>query len=487
VLARLVLMRWTVPIEPATAWRHAVLLGLVLMTTAASAQSSSRAATVELGFEGAVVAEAWNPLRVTLRDVGRVSLEIAIDRGTLRDGERWAVYRIELPGGSGLSLFEDTLFVPVWRSLHWTVRSDGLLVASGSVPRTQADRRRVDVIVGEPGPAARAALGTARSVDVTAERLPLRSAAYDGVQRVVVATPSVRPEALVAAAAAGATVVLLPAARHAEDVAALLPAGVLVQRLGSGVIAAGGAADSLTAGGAAAPHVDHAALVSAFAASERLQPPRPRPVMPVALAAAGYALLVLVVIRFGGLPGLLAAAVLVAAASTAAWVPLRPTTSSIDATRDLVIGGAGIGQRWRLHERLTLPEQTMTFPVGGWPLSDADARLSADRVEVDLGRWRSATVLERPRTVDLPLWQGVDGRWRYDGAATLELLVLPGAEPRRDVAPGELEREHGVAAGPLPPVAQALLALVPEGAALAFDGQAWLIALPAIDGIEASR
>ncbi|QRN80267.1 MAG: hypothetical protein JK586_00930, partial [Nocardiopsis sp. BM-2018] len=135
----------------------ALVLALVALASAQGA-TASRSASLELGFGGTVVADAWNPLRLVLRDVGPVVFELAIDRGTLRDGERWSVYRAELPGGSGLSVVEDEVFVPVWRSLAWTVRSGGLTVASGSLARTQADRRPLDVMVGEPGPVVRGAL-----------------------------------------------------------------------------------------------------------------------------------------------------------------------------------------------------------------------------------------------------------------------------------------------------------------------------------------
>lgn len=102
----------------------ALVAAALLVAGSALAQGPNRAAELELGFGGAIVADAWNPLRLVLRDVGSVQLEVAIDRGTLRDGERWSVYRADLPGGSGLSVFEDELFVPVWRSLQWTVRSE---------------------------------------------------------------------------------------------------------------------------------------------------------------------------------------------------------------------------------------------------------------------------------------------------------------------------------------------------------------------------
>lgn len=440
-----------------------------------AAQGASRAADLEFGFGGAIVADAWNPLRLVLRDVGSVVLEVAIDRGTLRDGERWSVYRAELPGGSGLSVFEDELYVPVWRSLQWTVRSDGLLVASGSVPRTQADRRLLTLIVGEPGPALRARLGGVRSVDVAADRLPLRSAAYDGVADVVIATPSARPQALLAAAVAGASVVLTPAASDAPGLAELLGPDGAARRLGSGAV--GSVTGSLGDAAARAREVDHGALVSALVAAERLAPPRTQPVVPLLAGAAAYALVVLVLLRFGGLPGAIAVAVVGLAASAAAWLPLRPAESGVERVRDLIVGADGIGQRWRLHEHLTLPARTLTLGVAGWTLSDLDARLGPSRTEVDLARWRSVVVVERPRAAALPLRQLEDGTWRNDGDLPLSLVVLPDGVAVRDVAPGAAVPAPTTDAGPLPGVAEALRSLAPAGAALAYDGERWMLAL----------
>ncbi len=464
-----------------TRLRHTLLLALALgllgpLGTGALAQAESRSATLELGFGGALVADAWNPLRLLLRDVGPVELELAIDRGTLREGERWLRYRVELPGGSGLSVFEDEVFVPVWRSLSWTVRSGGLTVASGSVPRVQADRRPIDLVVGEPGPALRSLLVGGRIIDLASDRLPLRSAAYDGVATLVVASEAARPQALVAAAVAGASVVLTPAARAEAELAALVGGPFGARVVGSGRIL--GDRAWLEAEHGAQGLVDHAALVSALASAQRIEPPRTTPVVPVLLGASAYALIVLVVLRFGGLPGLLAALVLGLTASVAAWFPLRPAQSSLDQAVDLVVGAEGVGQRWRVHERFTLPARTAVFEIAGWPLSDIEARLGRDRVSVELGRWRSVQVLERPRTVGMPLLQEADGTWRNTGQRTLTLVATRGGEVVSQVPAGASvppqTRDHD----PLPPVALALLDLAPEGALVASDGLAWYVALP---------
>ena len=454
----------------------ALALLVIALSSLAAAQSSARTATLELGFGDAVVANAWNPLRLVLRDVGPVEFELSIDRGTLREGERWLRYRAEVPGGSGLSVFEDELFVPVWRSLSWVVRSGGLTVTSGSLPRTLADRRPLDLVVGEPGPEVRSSLVGGRIVDLSPERLPLRSAAYDGVANLVVATPNARAQSVVAAAVAGSTVVLAPASLADASLATLLPAGE-----GSRVVGSGRVQDVeswMETMSAHPARFDHAALVSALASIERITPSSPPPVLPLLLGASAYALIVLVMLRFGGLPGLLAALLLALTTSVAAWVPLRPAQSSVDQVTDLVVGADGVGQRWRLHERFTLPARTAVLPVAGWPLSNVEARVGPDSVSVDLGRWRSAQVLERPRAVGMPLVQDEDGVWRNAGDASLALVSVRGGETALDVAPGQRLPVQVRDVGPLPRIAVALLELVPEGAAVASDGRSWFVGLP---------
>ncbi len=456
--------------------RYLAIAGLMAVVGAAWAQGSSgsRSASLELGFGGVVVADAWNPVRLVLRDVGPVVFELAIDRGTLRDGERWSVYRAELAGGSGLSVVEDEVFVPVWRSLSWTVRSGGLTVASGSLARTQADRRALDVMVGEPGPVVRGALIGGRSVDVEADRLPLRSAAYDGVGRLIIATPAARAQALLAAAVAGAEVVLTPAALASPDLRALLADDGGPLMVGAGRVTA---LDAWQSAGSAPFRVDQAALLSAFAAAERVAPPRPPAVLPIMIGASAYALVVLLLLRFAGVPGVVAALVLALGASLAAWAPLRPERPTVDASRDLVVGAEGIGQRWRLFERITLPAQTLVLDVSGWPLNDVDARLGPGSIEVDLPRWRHLVVVERPRSAPMPLLQQADGTWRNQGAVPLTVVAIRGGDHVEDVPPDAPVPAPERDAGPLPAVATALLELVPFGSAVASDGRDWFVAL----------
>jgi hypothetical protein len=459
-----------------------VLLGLLVLAFAAVAQAQ-RMATLELGFGGAVVADAWNPLRLVLRDVGPVQFELVIDQGSLREGEVPLVYRANVRGGSGLSVFDDEVFVPTWRTLAWTVRAGAVTVASGSLPRADGERRPVDLIVtASPGTWSGRVGDGVRVVDVTPDRLVPRSAAYDGVRSVIVSGEGAPPrtDALVAAAAAGAVVVMTDAALAVPELAALAPvARDAVRRVGAGWVARQGVLD------AGSPVLeafrpDHAAAVSAFAGAERLDPPRSLPTPYVLFGAAAYVLAVLVVLRFGGSPGLLAAAVLAISTSVVAWGVLRPEDATYSTTRDLVIGGGeSLGQRWRVHDLLSLPAAELRLDVGARPVAATTMVTGPAGTSLELGRWRGQQLVERPRLVPAALRWDEHGGLHNDGPAVLLEVHVRDGSAYAAIAPGATAVL--AARDPAPPstVATALLDVVPSGAAIARDDSAWYVALPA--------
>jgi hypothetical protein len=469
------------PALPRPARARLLLASLLALALGPATAQAQRLATLELGFEGSLVAGAWNPLRLTLRDVGPVDLEIVIDQGSLREGVLPLVYRTTVRGGSGLSVFDDELFVPTWRSLAWTVRSGGLTLASGSVPRGDADSRRLDLVVTHsPGPW-RSRLGDgARVIDVRSERLVARSAAYDGVRSVIVAGDGDLPRAdgLVAAAVAGATVILSDAAAASPSLAPLVPERPSAwRRVGAGWFATEAA---LEAGPVVleAARVDHAALISAFAAVDRVAVPASVSGAVLLIGAAGYALAVLIVLRFGGVPGLVAAGAFATAASLVAWTALRPAESTVTVTRDLVVGGGGgIGQRWRLHDVLSLPAAEVRIDAAARPVVAQPLTTGPDGTTLSLARWRGQQVLERPRVSDAWLRWNADGLLVNDGPRALSQVQVKGGEGYGSIAPGS----PGVAlvsdAPPALPTARALLDVVPGGAAVATDGAAWFVAL----------
>lgn len=460
----------------AAAYALALLLPALLGTPAWA--QPQRLATLELGFGGAPVADAWNPIRLVLRDVGPVELELAVDQGSLRDGAIPFLYRATVRGGSGLSVFDDEVYLPAWRSLSWTVRSGGVTVASGSLPRVDAERREVDLIVTASPGAMRGLLDSgARAIDVPPDRLLPRTAAYDGVRSVLVAGDGELPraDALVAAATAGAVVVLGDAALD-TPLGRLAPVDGAWRRVGAGWIVTD---EALADGPAvlAAARFDHDSVVSALIGAGRLRPPSSLPSVTLLFGAAAYALGALVLMRFGGVPGLAAAAALGAAASVVAWSTLRPASPTFEEVREMVVGGGTIGQRWRVHDVVSLPATTVRVDAASRPAVPAPLLTTPAWSEFDVARWRSRQVVERPAVADAYLRWDAAGTLVNDAPHALVDVHVRGGPSFGRVAAGAV----AAAAGHDPPVpsatARALLDLLPPGTAVGTDGAVWYLAL----------
>jgi hypothetical protein len=329
----------------------------------------ARLAEVEIGFRGAPVAEAWNPLRVTLRDVGAGSLTLVVDLGSLREGEiPWAHGPADQPAGpaSGRSRPTSTCR----RGARWCGRWRPA-ARSSPAGRCPATRWTVDPSTwssaldrGRDRGAARGARRRRRR-----RRAATRAAAYDGVRSIwfdgSVAAPS--PAALSAAAAAGAVVVAFDGARADAALAALLPAD------GWRGIGAGGwwTGDAPTAAELQSARVDLHAWAAAFAGAEAI--PRARRVHPasrVIVLASLYVLLVVVSWRVGGAPGLATWCVVVAGATALAWTGWRPPAATVTEARALHVATGELAVRQRVHDVLTLPAGEVTLPwprVPPWP------------------------------------------------------------------------------------------------------------------------
>jgi hypothetical protein len=458
----------------APAWLCVVVLA---STGAAAAQAGARLAEVELGFRGAPVADAWNPLRVTLRDVGSGQLRLVVDLGSLREGEVPWSQVLPIAGGAGVRVIETDVYLPAWRSLVWTLEAGGALVASGTLPRDAVDRRPVDLVVSaRPGDVAERLGG--RVVDVAAVGLPTRAAAYDGVRSIwfdgSVAAPA--PAVLTAAAAAGAIVVAVGDGRADPTLAGLLPANGWTG-IGAGGWWTGAAPD---AADLQAVRVDVHAWATAFAAADAVVAPDGPPAATVALLASLYALLVAVSWRAGGAPGLATWLVVVAGASVLAWTTWRPQAPTLTETRALHVAAGDLALRQRAHDVLTLPAGDVTVPHLARPsVAVAGSATLGTRAAttLTLARWRGATLLEAPQATAPLLGWDAAGRPEARGDRVLtEVRVVGGAawarlDPGRP--PGEPTDPE-----PLAGAAAAFEALLPPGAVWARVGRDWHVALP---------
>ena len=508
-----------------------------LLASFALAQGGTRDIVLELGFSNEMVAGAWNPLRLTTRGVSGAELVIEIDEGGLREGAKIMRYRAPLPAGGGMAVLEDDLYLPPrWRALSWAVRSGEVTLASGSFdPRAALDPRPLQLVSADGAGRWRALLdplaegpnegsgegsgegeegGGGRVIEVSGS-LPERAAAYDGVETLLLdgTAPPPRPQALAAAAAGGVRVLLVePLPPGFESLSAL--ASPPVQRLGSGwlVRAAGGGLGAVLASPDAvdAP-VLTSALTEALLTPDLLGPPPVAPSQPLLLGLAGYLLATLLLVRFGGVPGLLTALALAPVASLAAWGYARPPSATPVRSRSLDISAGGLAYGAEVRSLFLFAGGAVTGPPSS-RLLDADAlegasgvaeavgntfrnslqdaspsaATSATAVErtpeallLELPRWSSATFMLAPRLEPARLSVQGDALVNAGPDALVDVYVVGGGV-QEDLAPDSVRQVRAGEADTreLPLVYRGLLPRLPEGSAVARQGGHIFVALP---------
>lgn len=446
--------------------RAGVCWAVVVLLVAPVALGQSRNIEVAFGFGGEVVAEAWNPLRVTLRDQPNLELMIDIEYGSLRDGAQSLQYRAALAGGSGLHIFEDDIFIPAWRSFRWQVRSEEAVLASGSLDRRQADPRPLTILIAARPGAYRALLpAEARLVEVRSP-LPERLAAYHGVEALLVADAFEQPrnEALLAASAAGSSILL---AEPAPALAALLADGP--RRLGAGWLSSAAGRDELS-------RLDTQALAQALITPALSRQPDNLQPLNLVIAAALYLLAVLLLVRFGSVPGLLSSFGLMLLIAAIAWVALRPADETLIRSRTLTISAGGLAQELEVMGVFSYPAQTLTLGSAR-PLGAASWNLTPSGLTLSLPRWSSVVLLARPRLSPAGLEWYEGELYNRSGEALGDVYIVGlGAQ---EALPASARRPpQQLSDSVAPPLYQPLLPLLPAGTALGRSGGRLYLALP---------
>lgn len=369
---------------------------LTALLSVTLAQGTPRQVDFTLGFKGALVADAWNPFRLTTRDVGSGVLTLRLDQGSLLEGELpWRV-RVPVVAGPGLRVHEGDLFIPRWRSFVWSYEAGGRVLASGSYARDLADSRPLDLVVAS-NPSLVAHLEGARLVDVTATELPVRVAAFDGVRSIWFdgSLALASPAAMTAAAVAGSLVILrgMPAQQRGWS--------ELLGETDWRAIGAGGwwTGDAPTSEQLARAYLPRAAIIAAFVADGSAPTPGVLPRGGLLLALAGYVLLIGLAWRAGGLPGILTWVVVVAGASVASWVLLGNQQAQLQAQRTLLLEGGSLAQVITVHDVRTLPDTLLALPLVAHPAAPMAGELTigaAVSTAVTLARGRAVSLVEVP-------------------------------------------------------------------------------------------
>ena len=475
-----------------------VLCWTLLCSVACSgaAQGFNEDAVVTFGFAGEMVADAWNPLRVTLRDAPPAELVLELDVGTLRRGPVAFRYTADLSGGSGVYTFEDDVYLPAWRAFSWLIRTPDEVLASGTVPRYQADPEPLDLVQGrEAGAGTRFFPVGARVVDVTAADLPERAAAYSGVQSVLLLpqTAPPTPAAVAAAATAGSTVILggrLGAAY--KDVSALVPAAKVP--LGAGTLARLLEVNRESVQKTLQTRVAPDTLTATLTSDDLTRTPAGQNSAWLALRVGAYVLIVLLLLRFGGGPGVVAALLLAGLLSLVAW-RTRPTEPLLLRDRSLVLSRGALALRTNLHYLFSFPGGAAEIPYAAHPLpvtGVSEYGSGSENLEVTLPTYGSVLLVGKPHLEPAVLrWDGEavvsEGHNRLtdvfvtwgggsSGAASQIGTVSRGGQ-QADIAPGQT---LAIASGSLtlPEFYRDLGPQLPPGSVLARDGGTVYVLLP---------
>ncbi|MCA9835480.1 MAG: hypothetical protein KC422_01135 [Trueperaceae bacterium] len=434
----------------------------------------------ELGFNQEIVANHWNPLVLELRNHPPVTLRVAIDQGSLKEGEIPMTYEARLPRSQGFSHFEDELFLPEWRSISWVVESEERILASGSFPRRQAETTPLALILSNNLASWADLLPDHRLTEALSHQLPERVAAYDGVEILImdgtVTAPS--PEAIISAATAGTRVIFfepLP-----SSYASLLKLTESSSRLGAGYLLKVDRT-SLKSALLAKQSLDREALLAAFDDEALTDFPRLTRVGPVLVLASLFSAAILLIFRFLPSTAVTTSIVLSLIASILAWSWLKPYPPVKEQARTLEIAGGDLALEQGLYSIITLPSASKALPFASRIDPLLEHRQAPNLTLLELSRWSNLIALKKPRLVQakFQLIPSDDGLiLRNLSAQTLQAVYVKGRGLQSSLAPDSqlFVKDGGLE---LPPGALERIApFLPNGTALAIAGDTIFVSLP---------
>ncbi len=454
------------------------LLTILFCLTVVAAQSSQDI-RLELGFNNTLVADHWNPLKLTRRDQPAQTLTLTIDQGTLRGGEVLAVYRKDLGAANGLDVFEDDVYLPAWRRFSWRVENSERVFASGTVERREVNAQPLTLLISaQPEQWLKSFADDARLLELPFSLLPERLASYDGVETLLIdgTAPAPTLKAVTSAAVAGVTILLLDdLSENYTELELLAPKAR--QRLGAGWIAKT-SADGVRATLSMLTPLETKTLVDALVTDDLQQRPPLVSQVIVLGAASAYALLTLLLIRFLGSAGLLTSFLLTALASVGAWTWLRPAKPQLTQTKTLVLN-AELAYVSGVQSIFTLPDADVTLEFTARPTDLRAYTQQSNVLQLNLPRYSDVILEQRPTLSRVTLRLEGETLQNLTDAAMTNVYVK-GLGLQADIAAQQaltLGQGEEVAVNQ---VYERLLPLLPEGTALAQQETGIHIALPTL-------
>jgi hypothetical protein len=456
-----------------------LLAVLFCLTGIVHAQISPQDLQLELGFNNTLVADHWNPIKLTRRDQPAQTLILTIDQGTLRGGEVLAVYRKELGAANGLDVFEDDVYLPAWRRFSWRIENSERVFASGTIERREVNAQPLTLLVSaQPERWLKSFAADARILGVPFSLLPERLASYDGVETLLIdgTAPAPTLEAVTSAAVAGVKILLLEnlSENHAE---LELLAPKVRQRLGAGWIART-SAEGVRATLSMLTPLTPKTLVTALVNDDLHQRPPLVSSMVVLGAASSYALATLLFIRFLGSAGLLTSFLLAALASVGAWTWLRPEKPQLTQTRTIILN-ADLAYVGGVQSLFTLPDADVSLNLIAHPTDLRAYTQQTDMLYLKLPRYSEVVLEYRPTLASATL--------RLEGETLQNLTDAPmtnvyikGLGMQADIAAQQMLTLAQGEEVEVNKLYEVLLPLVPDGTALAQQDTSLHIALPTL-------
>jgi hypothetical protein len=462
--------------------RWCLFAPLLALIVAVHAQSSQDV-RLELGFNNTLVADHWNPIKLTRRDQPAQTLTLTVDQGTLRGGEVLAVYRQELGPANGLDVFEDDVYLPAWRRFSWRIENSERVFASGTIERREVNTQPLTLLISaRPEKWLRDFASDTRILELPFSLLPERLASYDGVETLLIdgTAPAPTLEAVSSAAVAGVNVLLLEQSANgvSENMSELeLLAPKARQRLGAGWIART-SEDGVRATLSMLTPLETKTLVTALVNDDFHQRPPRVSHMVVLSAASAYALVTLLLIRFLGSAGLLTSFLLAALTSVAAWTWLRPKSPQLIHTRTLTLN-AGLAYMGGVKSLFTLPDADVSLALTAHPTDLRAYTQQSELLQLRLPRYSEVIVEQRPMLSSATLKLEGETLQNLTDAAMTNVYVKGLGMQTNLAAQQALTLMQGEEVE-LNKLYEALLPLLPDGTALAQQNTHIHIALPTL-------